>query len=309
MSKTVCSALLVLLFGPLQFLQAQSDTTLIRTHFRQILQTPGFRHHANPAALNQVADYVHATFRKHTERVERQVFQVDGQTYQNIISSFGPQEAPRLIIGAHYDVCGEQAGADDNASGTVGLLELARLLQGKSLPFRVDLVAYTLEEPPHFRTENMGSHVHAKSLADQKVPVVGMLSLEMLGYFRDEKNTQDYPFAPLKLFYGSRGNYITLVRKPGNGRFPRRFTRLYKKNALVRTKSIAAPAFIPGIDFSDHLNYWKYHIPALMLTDTAFLRNKNYHEKTDTLETLDLSRMAQALDGVLKTVLALAAEK
>ena len=66
--------------------------------------------------------------------------------------------------------------------------------------------------------------------------------------------------------------------------------------------SINAPVLIPGIDFSDHLNYWKFGYPAVMITDTAFNRNANYHQKTDTFDTLDYPRLAQATSGVFEAV-------
>ena len=226
-----------------------------------------------------------------------------GKEFKNVICGFGPEEAPRIVVGAHYDVCGEQEGADDNASGVVGLLELARLLTGQELKVRVELVAYSLEEPPNFRSENMGSYIHAKSLYDEKVDVIGMVCLEMIGYFSDEKKSQNYPVGLMKLFYGGKGDFVLAAKKFGAGKFAKRFGRKFKCSDQVRTKKITAPKFIPGTDFSDHLNYWKFKFSALMITDTAFYRNDNYHEKTDTMETLDIKRMAKVIDGVFLALL------
>lgn len=189
-----------------------------------------------------------------------------------------------------------------NASGVVGLLELSRLLKGHKLNQRIDLVAYSLEEPPYFWTEFMGSYIHAKSLVDNKTEVYGMISLEMIGYFKDEKKSQTYPIGLLSLFYGNRGNYITLVKKFGAGQFTRKFCRKYKSTKAIRTKKFTGPPALPGIDFSDHLNYWRFGISALMLTDTAFFRNKNYHKSTDKMETLDIKRMSKVIDGVFYTL-------
>ena len=148
----------------------------------------------------------------------------------------------------------------------------------------------------------MGSYVHAKSLADHQIDIHGMISLEMIGYFKEEKKSQSYPIGLLSLFYGNRGNYITLVKKFGAGRFAKSFSRKYKTTKTIRTKKFKGPKALPGIDFSDHLNYWKFGYSALMLTDTSFYRNKNYHESTDTMETLDLFRMARVIDGVFLTL-------
>ena len=106
----------------------------------------------------------------------------------------------------------------------------------------------------------------------------------------------------LSLVYGNKGNYITLVKKFGAGKFTRQFCRKYKGTKAIRTKKFSGPPSLPGIDFSDHLNYWKFGFSALMLTDTAFYRNKNYHENSDTMETLDLGKMARVIDGVYQTL-------
>ena len=109
----------------------------------------------------------------------------------------------------------------------------------------------------------------------------------------------------LSLFYGNKGNYITLVKKLGAGKFARKFSREYRATRAIRTKKFSGPPALPGIDFSDHLNYWKYGYSALMITDTSFYRNKNYHEPTDKMETLDIGRMAKVIDGVYTALMAL----
>jgi len=196
----------------------------------------------------------------------------------------------------------KQPGADDNASGITGLLEIARMLKGKELNCRVDLVAYTLEEPPYFRTEMMGSYMHAKELHESQTKVKGMVSLEMIGYFDDNRRTQDYPLGIMKLFYGTRGNYIATVQKFGNGSFANHFRKRFRKNCEVKSKKLKSPAWVPGVDFSDHLNYWKFGYSALLITDTAFYRNKNYHETTDTIDTLNIEKMCKVIDGVYQAL-------
>lgn len=279
-----------------------SDTTIIKYHLTAITKSKKFRTYKNIEQLNETAEYIKSVFNQYTDSVFIQEYSVNGQIYKNVICSFGTENNKRVIVGAHYDVCENQEGADDNASGVVGLLELSRLLKGQKLNQRIDLVAYSLEEPPFFRTEYMGSYIHAKSLSDNKTDVYGMISLEMIGYFKDEKKTQQYPIGLLSLFYGSRGNYITLVKKFGAGRFTRKFCRKYKSTKAIHTKKFSGPRFLPGIDFSDHLNYWKFGFSALMITDTAFYRNKNYHKSTDTMETLDIKRMSKVIDGVFNTL-------
>jgi Zn-dependent M28 family amino/carboxypeptidase len=289
---------------------AQSDTSLIKSHLEQLTKTKGYRHFMNVELLNKTADFIASEFKKYADTTYFQEYQVNGITYKNVvclfestlINSFGTSNSELVVIGAHYDACGMQEGADDNASGVVGLMEIARQLKGKQFSHPIELVAYTLEEPPYFRTENMGSYVHAKSLADSKKPVYGMVSLEMIGYFKDEKKSQKYPIGLMRLFYGSKGNYITLVNKFGKGKFSRKFTKIFKQAKIIRSKKFNGPKILLGVDFSDHLNYWRFNISALMLTDTAFYRNKNYHQNTDTMETLDLGRMAKVIDSTLETL-------
>jgi hypothetical protein len=282
-----------------------SDSTIIWSHLTTLTQTKDKRTHENLQQLNETADYIRSVFRRYSDSVYTQSYIVNGNVYKNIICSFGTSNKKRIIVGAHYDVCGEQQGADDNASGVTGLLELSRLLKGKSLSYRMDLVAYTLEEPPYFRTAYMGSYIHAKSLVDQKAAVYGMISLEMIGYFRDEENSQDYPVKGMSLFYGTKGDYITLVDKFGSSPFAKKFCKQFKASQLIKTKTFTGSAMLAGIDFSDHLNYWKFGIPALMITDTSFFRNKNYHQYTDTIETLDLKRMGKVIDTVYETLVSL----
>lgn len=240
--------------------------------------------------------YIETRFREAGGRIERQKISTPSGAYENVIAHFGPEHAPRYVIGAHFDTCGVQPGADDNASGVAGLLELANLLgQEKSLPAHFELVAYNLEEPPFFAGPYMGSAVHARSLKEQKVPVVLMLSLEMIGFFRDERGSQSYPMPLLGLLYLSRANFIAIVGRWDQRAVVSRFKRACVGKADIPVVSIAAPSFVPAIDFSDHRNYWAEGFPALMITDTSFLRNPHYHEATDTADTLDYRRMAEVV--------------
>jgi len=225
--------ILFLLLGSFSLKAGNADTILIKQHLVNITKTEKFRNHKNINQLNEIANYIKTSFQTYTDSITFQEFDVNGKTYKNVIASFGTEHKKRVIIGAHYDVCGNQEGADDNASGVVGLLELARMLKDKQLNYRIDLVAYTLEEPPHFKTEYMGSYIHAKYLKDNNIDIYGMLSVEMIGYFSDEKKSQTYPVGLLSLFYGNKGNYITLVRKFGSGKFARKFVKHYKKSKTI----------------------------------------------------------------------------
>jgi Zn-dependent M28 family amino/carboxypeptidase len=239
--------------------------------------------------------------------VQEQKYQVDGHEYRNVIASFGPPAAERLIVGAHYDVCGDQPGADDNASAVAGLLETARLLQAHAttLKRRIDLVAFSLEEPPYFATEHMGSAVHAQSLHAAKVPVRAMICYEMIGYFSDAPGSQQFPTPALAALYPNTGNFITVVGKQGQEAFTQQMQALMQKHSAIDVQRINLPTAVGLAGLSDHRNYWTYGYQAVMINDTAFLRNPNYHQPTDTIDTLDFRRMAEVVNGVFGALLAL----
>jgi Zn-dependent M28 family amino/carboxypeptidase len=257
----------------------------------------------NVAVLNRAADHVEAEFRKAGCEPERQTFQVGGDDYHNIICSFGPADAPRVVIGAHYDVAGDDnPGADDNASAVAGVLELARLLEQEKpdLPHRLDLVAFSLEEPPNFQSATMGSYVHAKSLAGMQAEIKLMISVEMIDYFSDAPGSQTYPLPLLNLIYPDKGDFIGVIGRSFDRSLVARVKTLMRVSDALPVHSINAPALVPGIDLSDHWSYWQHGLPALMVSDTAFLRNPNYHMASDTADTLDYRRMALTVDGLYR---------
>jgi hypothetical protein len=256
----------------------------------------------NPGNLDRVADYIRYEFEQAKGRVSDQPFQFSGRTYRNVVSAFGPETKERVIVGAHYDTAGPHPGADDNASGIAGLIELARLLGSSELPLKVELVAFTLEEPPFFRTELMGSAIHARALKSEGTIVRAMLSLEMIGYFSDVEGSQHFPVGMLSLFYPTRGNFISVIGKMGQASLVRRVKKAMSGASSLPVYSINAPQSVPGLDFSDHLNYWRAGYGAVMITDTAFYRNLNYHTAADTAERLDYRRMAQVVEGVYAAV-------
>ncbi len=264
------------------------------------------RNYENIDSLNKIADYIYKEFNKlDTTSVEIQRYFIENDEYKNVIASFGPQDSERIIIGAHYDVFDDYPGADDNASAVAGLLEIARLISElkPDLKKRIDLVAYSLEEPPFFDSEFMGSSVHAKSLYDSKVKITVAISLEMLGYFTDKPDSQKYPLPVLNFFYPDKGNFISIVGMLGSGKIIKNIKSYMKEVSNIDIQSLTSPIIIPGISLSDHRSYWKYNYKAVMITDTALYRNPNYHEKTDTIDTLDFYRMKEVVKGVYWAVI------
>lgn len=257
------------------------------------------RNYVNTQSLNRVADYIANAFESYGLDVSRQRFHAANNEYQNIMAGLGPEDASRIIVGAHYDVCGDHPGADDNASGIAGVLETARVLSryATQLTHRVEFVAYALEEPPFYRTRLMGSYIHARHLHTNEVPVTGMVCLEMIGYYSNAKGSQQVPFAPLKLMYPSRGDFIGVVGNFSSGEFVKSVQK-HMQHADIGVHRLIGPSIIPGVDFSDHLNYWKFGFKAAMITDTAFYRNPHYHASTDTIDTLDFEKMKEVVKGL-----------
>ncbi|MDJ0665938.1 MAG: M28 family peptidase [Desulfobacterales bacterium] len=264
-----------------------------------------WRHLTN---LNRAADYIAAEQKNNGASVGEQVFNVEGRPYRNILAAYGPDHEPWIVVGAHYDVAGDGPGADDNASAVAGLLELGRLLGSSELSRRVLLAAYSLEEPPFFATRHMGSAIHAQSLKKAGRRIELMICLEMIGYFSDQPGSQLFPLPLLRIFYPSRGNFIMVVDRLRSDHGPRLRDAMRSAAPLV-VHSINAPTFLWGIGLSDHRSFWQAGYDAVMLTDTAFYRNRAYHTAGDTADRLDYTRMARVIDGLYQYLLIQAAPR
>jgi hypothetical protein len=289
---------------------SRSDLTLessrLKTHVLKLSKDYFPRSYINTSNLDRCADYIRAHFKKAGADTSMQEFMVLGKKYQNVIGFFGEKTGERIVIGAHYDARINTPGADDNASGISGLIELAYLVGNEKLNSGIEFVAYTLEEPPFFGTEDMGSAHHARLLHDRKVKVKCLLALEMIGYFSDLPGSQSYPVPALRIFYPSKGNFIAIVGRLDQRKIVKKIKGLMKGATDLPVYSVNAPLVVPGIDFSDHRNYWQYGYDAVMITDTAFYRNREYHEPGDSAERLNYELMGKAVIQVFETIKGLA---
>lgn len=259
----------------------------------------GARSYEDLEELERSADYIEEKMISCGCNVKRQSFTYMGNTYHNIIGEAGrDKNSEILVIGAHYDTVPGTPGADDNASGIAGLLELARLTAATPTSRTVYFVAFTLEEPPLFKTRHMGSYMYAKSLKKDKVRVEGMISLEMIGYFCDKKGCQYYPFTFFKWFYPEKGDFIAFVGNIASKEFTKKVKNAFQKVSTLPVKSLNTLSLVPGVDFSDHSSFWSFDYPAFMITDTAFYRNPHYHTAGDKAHTLDYKRMALLVSGL-----------
>jgi hypothetical protein len=289
---------------PLAGFGVQADTTPAADPAR-LRRTVDFltarpqRDASHPEVLREVADDIAASFTSFGLPTIRRPYQVHGVLYENVEAVAGPAAGREIVIGAHYDVYGDSGpnpGADDNASGVAGLVELARLLAESPPTVRVVLIAYSTEEPPYFASPGMGSAVDA-DLRKHAQPR-SMLSLEMIGYYTER---QPWSSHLLGLFYPRQGDFVAVVGRHQDRDWIAAWKRGLSTVEDLRVRSYAGP-WMEELGFSDQRNYWAIGIPAAMVTDTAFLRNPNYHTDADRADTLDYARMAKIVDGLARTV-------
>ena len=227
-------------------------------------------------------------------------------TFANIHALKKGKTDKRIIVGAHYDALPSSPGADDNASAVSVLVELAYLL--KEVPemnFDVELVAYDIEEWGLW-----GSQHHAKELKNQKVDVVCMICMDMVGYFSDEEGSQEYPVNGMESVYSTKGDFLAMVGRPKDRTMAMAAKKAFQEAVPLRIEPFFVP---PVIEFlftnSDHAPFWQQKYPALFFTDTAHFRNGNYHRRTDTWNTLDYDRLTLVPVGLYHVILAIDAAR
>jgi len=204
----------------------------------------------------------------------------------------------RLIIGAHLDTVPGTPGADDNASGVAVLLEASRLFADRPPLLPLEFAAFTLEE-----LGMIGSARYAKTLRDARAPVLGMLSLEMVG-FTESAGLQHYPWF-LKGRYPATGNYLGLAANGRSRPLLDAVTRAMRTIPGLPVETMVLPGngwVFPESRLSDHAPFWDRGYPALLVTDTSFFRNPHYHQRSDTVDTLDLDFLTKVTQGVVATI-------
>ena len=298
--------------GPLQPLSDEESqlATRLSAHVTYLSETVGERSLSRPGSLQATTDYLRDTLKQAGYAATERTYSIEGHAVSNIeVSLVGSHDSSGpVIVGAHYDSVAGTVGADDNATGVAGVLELARLLQGSKLRRTVRFVLFVNEEPPYFRTDTMGSLVYARQLRHDRIPVSAMISLEMLGFYSDVAGSQKYP-PVLGLFYPSRGDFIGFVGNQESRDLVRRSIRRFRESASFPSEGVAAPADWPGVGWSDHWSFWQQQYPAIMITDTAMFRYPYYHTPLDTANRLDFARMARVVSGVRTVVESLAMER
>lgn len=300
-------AIIKIRFSPSTVIPGQAsavsgDSRQIYSHVEHLSVRIGSRSIYEYGKLEDTKHYIVSCLEGFGYTPELQKYSRDGQVFSNIIISIKGKTRPDeiVIIGAHYDTVFGTPGADDNASAVSILLEMSRILKG-FLPGRtIRLVFFVLEEPPAFMTEHMGSYVYAKEVKVKNENVKSMICLEMVGYYSDKKGGQTFPLPMMNLMYSSTPNFIAVVGNLKSRGLTGAVRISLTQRSSVPVETLSTVSFVPGVNFSDHRSFWKMGYQAVMITDTAFYRNPNYHTESDTIDTLDFNRMNELLKGLVE---------
>lgn len=313
--------LAALAFSPSSAMPDASLATRLHTHVAAIASSE--HNTATPQQLEQAAGYIENVLGSEGYKVRRQAYRAGGQTVRNIevsVSNVAAGAKPEriFIIGAHYDSARGAPGANDNGSGTAAVLELARLLKDlrPSRGTEVKFVFFVNEEPPFFMGEDMGSMQHARKLHEAGQNVEGALILETVGYYSQARHSQKLP-PGLDGRYPDTGrpdagcpdagNFIAFVGTLESSKLVQEALSAFQRASDFPAHGLAAPAYVQGVTLSDHSSYKRFGYPAIMITDTAFMRYPYYHTAEDTPDKLDYPSVARVVSGLARTITALAA--
>jgi Peptidase family M28 len=286
-----------------------SEEAALAERLKRHIATIAAREHnlVHDAELENVARYIESALASYGYAAKAQTFFVGGKPVRNIdviIEAQSALSAPDVIVvGAHYDSAPGTPGANDNASGTAAVIELARLLRdldGKTQK-RIRLVLFVNEEPPYFGSEDMGSLHYAKSLAASGERVTAMYSLETIGFYSSEPGSQRYP-APFGLLFPDRADFVAFVGLLGSRPLLQKTVRSFRSHTAFPSIGGVAPAFIPGIAWSDHWSFAQYGFQAVMITDTALFRYPHYHRATDTPDKIEGESLARVVKGIERVI-------
>jgi hypothetical protein len=297
--------------GPLAALGPERERLAdrLRADVVALVSERGDRSQGSPGTLERAAGMIEGSLRDDGYTVARLPYVSDGIAVANLEATLagGAKAREVVVIGAHYDTAAGGPGADDNASGVASMLAIARALSAsKHAPARtIRFVAFVNEEPPYFWSEGMGSLVYAKACKARGDAVVAMLSLETLGYFRDEPGSQKYP-PIVSAFYPDRGDFVAFVGNLGSRRLVRDVIRTFREVEAFPSEGAALPSFVTGVGWSDQWAFWQVGYPGVMVTDTAPFRNPHYHQQGDRPDTLDYARLARVTEGLVAVVKKLA---
>jgi Zn-dependent M28 family amino/carboxypeptidase len=268
-------------------------------HVQTLAGEIGERHLKRLSALERAAEYIERTFIAGGHAPRSQEYAALSTTVRNVEVECAGSTNEILIVGAHYDSVFGCPGANDNATGVAAVLELSRLSAHHNGKRTLRFVAFVNEEPPYFMTDLMGSVVYARRCRTNRENIFGMFSLETIGYYSDERGSQQYPGpAVFRMMYPDTGNFIAFVSNVSSRRLLRDAGRAFRRSTKFPSEGAAAPSAIPGIGWSDHWSFWEEGYAAVMLTDTAPYRYPHYHRPTDTPDKINYDALARVVVGL-----------
>jgi len=282
--------------------RASSDR--MRHDVTVLSETIGERNTCHPAELAMAEKYISDQFSGIGYSTRLETFSADCVNVSNIEATLTGQSKPHevIVIGAHYDSARGTPGADDNASGVAALLEIARHFKDCRPERTIRFVAFVNEEPPYFQTNLMGSYVYASGCRQRNENITGMLCLESLGYYSTLSRSQTYP-PPLEKLYPDTADFIAFCGNIASYPLLRRCIKYFRSTTQFPSEGIIAPKSHFSMGFSDHWSFWQVGYPAIMITDTAFLRNPHYHLHSDVPKLLDYERLARVTEGLKRVTL------
>ncbi len=276
----------------------------LQAHVEKLAGQIGERNLWKYQRLEAAADYIEGIFRASGYEVKKQKITLEGKDTWNLEVQIKGASFPEeiVVIGAHYDSVMGSPGANDNASGVAALLELARAFSNTRPQRTLRFVAFVNEEPPLYRTQYMGSRVYARHSRKLKEKIVGMISLETIGYYTEAKDSQAFPFPLLRFFYPTTGNFITFVTNFPSRSLLHQSLSAFRRRSDFPAEGLVAPGWLIGVDWSDHWSFWKAGYRAIMITDTAPFRYPHYHDSRDTPDRLNYSEMTRVVAGLIGVV-------
>jgi Zn-dependent M28 family amino/carboxypeptidase len=279
----------------------------LREHVNALAVDIGPRTPINSNSLVRAANYIHSVFEEAGLSVREQDYAYCDQRVTNVLATAPTASGASAyyLVGAHYDTVPGTPGADDNASAVAVMLELAGRLRQERLKAPVLFAAFTLEEPPAYLTGYQGSRMFVRKCQTSGDRVLGAIILEMVGFTAPR---QHYPYLARWPSYPAEGNFVGIIANWRSWRFGRAVLRGFRKNKNLPVKSLFLPfngRILPETRLSDHASFWDAGLPALMVTDTAFFRNPNYHLPSDTIDTLDFTFMAELVKSLERALLQL----
>jgi hypothetical protein len=281
----------------------------LRSHVTLLARVIGERNGLYPTALQATRAFLRREVESMGLEIQAHDYQLAERQCQNLIVEL-PGTRPDLkpiVVGAHYDTAPGTPGADDNASAVAVLLELIRFVKDAPSKRSLRCVFFDCEEPPHFGSQAMGSFRDAKLLRDQGTAIDGMICLESLGYFPrrvDPRVARPGFIKVIDFLLGGRSLIVVSdLRSLGFIlRFGWRFSLATLRRGVLPVITIALPREFGYHALSDNRCYWHHDYRALMLTNTAMLRNPNYHMGSDLPETLDYDRMSKITQALVSTI-------